>query len=182
MQFPAWSWEVLWEALVAALALVGAVLGVLNGWGRLRDRGVRLRVTTTHLFRLEEEWQPPRVHGVAVQRLRVGVEVVNLSSFPVTISSAGIMYKGLALDAAYPDLDMLAQRGPQRIGSRESITLYFPPDVTSEHDLTKAKRLYAKTACGAVRYDSAKEARQLPALQASERQKGGGSCAPDPQE
>ena len=61
--------------LTLGLAVLGAVLGVLNTWDGLRSRRVRLQVTP--------RW------SMAPNWTGLSIEVINLSSFPVTIREVG---------------------------------------------------------------------------------------------
>jgi len=70
-------------AIVTGLAaFTGAILGIINTVHRIRSEGVRLRVTP-RLVKAACDW--------AAVNLRV--QVVNHSSFPVTIVDVGLVFK-----------------------------------------------------------------------------------------
>src|SRR3546814_14458946 len=68
------SWQ---EALTLGIAALGAFLGVMNTWQAINRDRVRLRV------------RPLSVMAIATGDQGYGIEVVNLSSFPVTVEEVG---------------------------------------------------------------------------------------------
>ena len=63
------------DTLTLGIAVLGAALGVINTWNSLRSSRVRLRVTPK--WALTPDWTG------------LSIDVVNLSSFPVTITEVG---------------------------------------------------------------------------------------------
>src|SRR5512146_501897 len=102
--------------LVAAL---GAVLGVLNTWKAIdRDRP-KLRVVPKHAIPL----------GGADPRLRMSIEIINLSTFPMTVDEVGVLYHGTNKRA--PVLQPVLNDGgawPRRLDPRSAVTAYLDPD------------------------------------------------------
>lgn len=130
-----------WSAAVTlAIAVLGAVLGILNTWNSINDRRVRIRVVP--------KWSlAPGFSGMAI-------EVVNLSSFPVTISeigftigrSRGSLPRRIALAAqSFVDGTEL----PIRLERHASFSGTFHVRGLEEHDIRKA---YALTTSGVISY------------------------------
>jgi hypothetical protein len=72
------------ELITLPLAVVGAVLGVINTWRSLdRDR-IKLRIVPKVAYPV----------GMTDTRPRLCIEVINLSSFPVTVAEVGFLLRG----------------------------------------------------------------------------------------
>jgi hypothetical protein len=70
------------QAITLAIAVLGAVLGVINTWLGLDKSRVKLRVAPAHAIPV----------GGADPRLQFCLTISNLSAFSVTIEEAGILY------------------------------------------------------------------------------------------
>jgi hypothetical protein len=70
------------QAITLAIAVLGAVLGVINTWIDLDKSRVKLKVTPAHAIPV----------GGADPRLQFSLTITNLSSFAVTIDDAGVFY------------------------------------------------------------------------------------------
>jgi len=120
-------------AVSMALGSVGTLIGVLTFRNTINRQKVKLAVTPAP-GRTTPQGDPC-----------VCVEVVNLSSFAVTISEIGLNRRDgkcySLLDRPLTD----GRRLPQRVESRESVTAYFPG---SGIDIDQATTGFAKTACG----------------------------------
>lgn len=138
------------ESITLAIAIFGLVLGLINTWHALDRTRVKLRVRPNHVIPV----------GAMDPQLTFCIEVVNLSSFAVTIEEAGVFYKGTNSRAAYSNPVLLDSGAwPRRLESRESVTIYGqPPKPHQGHTL---KCAYARTACGVVRKGSSPAFRQL---------------------
>lgn len=121
------------------LAVLGAVLGVLNTWNDLDKKRLKLKVVPAHAI----PW------GGADARLRVAIAVTNLSSFPVTIDEVGFLLKGrkgrmLIMEPVVAD----GGSWPRRLEPRTSLSLYAGlPERTSGHPIVAA---FVGTQCGNV--------------------------------
>ncbi|GAB2180864.1 hypothetical protein DLREEDagrD3_10870 [Denitratisoma sp. agr-D3] len=140
------------EAVTLAIAVLGAVLGLINTWHQLDRTRVKLKVVPKHAI----------PYGAADARLTFCIEITNLSAFAVTVEEAGVFYKGTDSRGAYTQPILIDNRPwPRRLESRESVTVYGqPPSVKPGHPL---KCAYARTACGVVRRGSSPAFRQLAA-------------------
>lgn len=131
-----------WKEMVTfGLALVGAVLGVINTWRNVNRDRLKVRVRFIHGFSINAPTMPARVYGV---------EVTNLSTFPVTVSEVGLHIVGTKDRAAFIP-HIMPDGGdplPRRLEAREQVTVYIP--TTSLCTELQYKNVYAITACGAT--------------------------------
>lgn len=125
------------DAITFVVAALGAVLGVLNTWKAIdRDRP-KLRVVPKHAIPL----------GGADPRLRMSIEIINLSTFPMTVDEVGVLYRGTNKRA--PVLQPVLNDGgawPRRLEPRSAVTAYLDPDWIQYRQ--KIRCAYAMTACG----------------------------------
>ncbi len=118
------------ESTTLAVALLGAVLGIINTWHSLKRGRVMLRVTPK-LSIVDER------RGIALSRTHgrefrddakecLSIEVVNLSAFPVTISEVGFGHYHAKKTRQYLFAPRLTDGGalPKRLESREAFTAY----------------------------------------------------------
>jgi hypothetical protein len=123
------------QYITVSMAAVGAVLGVINTWNALDKQRVKLVVRPA-----------PGLATPTGQRLVV-VEVLNLSSFAVTISEMGLNRRDGKRHIT-GDRPLMNDRPlPQRLEAREAISAYFP---LSEIDLKLVTNAFAKTSCGEI--------------------------------
>ncbi len=141
------------------IALVGAVLGILATWHQWSKRRVKLRVVPKRSYSLGGS---NIVSGEAInsqmQELEKNslswwsIEVVNLSTFPLTISEVGFgTRKGqrhVVVNPMITDDETL----PFRLEPRTAVLIHSRPDATFDPDLLKNKSAFAVTDCGVVRY------------------------------
>lgn len=133
------------QAATFATALLGAVLGVINTCNSLDQRKVKLLVRPAY--------------GIPVPEgeLLVSVEVINRSSFPVTISELGFTTEG-KLRYFQPEFIIGGKSLPIRLESRETITGYFAISSLNVEILDKA---YAATSCGEKSYGDSPALKQI---------------------
>lgn len=122
------------------VALLGAVLGVINTWRSLDRDCVKLLVTPKTAI---------PVDGLESMfgSIDFCIEVINLSFFPLTISEVGFLHKGVASRAVViQPLTLDGSSIPRKLGPREAITFYMDrPRRRVGHPLRCA---YATTSCG----------------------------------
>lgn len=128
------------ESITLAIAILGAVLGIINTWVGLSKEKVKLVVTPKHAIPI----------GGAPENLQFCIEVVNLSAFPVTVSEAGIFYRGTDKRSVIPNpVTSDGKPFPRRLESRSALTLYSE----KPRSIVNGKRMrcaYVKTDCGVV--------------------------------
>jgi hypothetical protein len=135
--------------LTMCFAAVGAVLGIINTLHNLNQRRLKLRVSPRHVILPSTE------------RMMHGIEVINLSTFAVTIQEVGMTvqwHHPLKKRAAI--LKPLVLDGgswPRRLEPRESVTLGFDPAGFRG----SFPKVYAWTACGEFRYGTSPAFEQL---------------------
>jgi len=140
------------ESVTLAIAVLGAVLGLVNTWHQLDRSRVKLRVRPKHAIPV----------GAADPRLTFCIEVTNLSAFAVTIEEAGVFYRGTDSRGAYTQPVLLdGGSWPRRLEPRSSVTVYGQSPIGKPgHPL---KCAYARTACGVTRNGNSPAFKQLAA-------------------
>lgn len=140
------------EAATLAMAVLGAVLGLINTWHQIDRTRVKLRIVPMLAI----------PYGGVDKQLTFCIEITNLSAFAVTVKEAGVFYKGIN-SRSVCTRPVLIDHGPwpRRLESRESVTVYGQrPSAKPGHPL---KCAYARTACGVVRMGSSPAFRKLAA-------------------
>lgn len=138
------------SAVTLAIAVLGAVLGVINTWNTISNRRVKLRVRPL--------W------AVTATGQFVGIEVTNLSTFPVTVSDVGMLYRrpwSKAPERAAITAPEFSDGGgwPRKLNPREQVTAYLQP-----MHLPRGRSLwgaYARTVCGEIAHGRSPALKQL---------------------
>lgn len=133
------------NAVTFAIAVLGAVLGVINTWNQLSKNHVRLRVRP-------KQAQIVNQYGMSAPRLCI--EVTNLSSFAVTVDDVGLVNESIKnprVAVLHPIL-LDNKPWPRRLESRESVTVHLDDDVFCGGELARMTHAYASTQCGETRY------------------------------
>jgi hypothetical protein len=133
------------EGVTLGIALLGAVLGVINTMHALgRDR-VRLKVSPV--------WGMYD-YGSHLSETRLGISVVNLSGFPLTIDDVGFVrwrWKGKRVAVILPDLPD-GKPWPRSLAPHDSATVWCPEGIENTSEMLEVRKAYAKTTSGIVRY------------------------------
>lgn len=138
------------QAITLAIAVLGAVLGIINTWHNLDKMRVKLVVRPKHAIPL----------GAADPRLTFCIEVTNLSSFSVTVSEVGVFYygtsaRGAIIHPVLPD----GGKWPRRLEPRSSVTVYAQnPSADSANRIRCA---YATTECGVTKRATSPALKQI---------------------
>jgi hypothetical protein len=130
------------EAVTLAIALLGAVLGVINILIELNRDRVRLKVIPKGAFCVPSTGEEHRIC----------IEVRNLSGFPVTISEVGFVLhdtrrRAMVISPMTADGKSL----PRRLEPHNSVSTYTAPIDQMDIDLSKVKCAYAKTDCDIIK-------------------------------
>jgi hypothetical protein len=138
------------EAITLSIAVLGAVLGVINTWHALDRSRVKLKVLPAHAI----------PSGGADPRIKFGIGVTNLSAFPVTISEVGVLYEGTnTRGAIIQPLLVDGGRWPRRLEPRSSVTVYGQaPESTPD---LRIRCAYATTECGHTKKGNSPALRQI---------------------
>ncbi len=125
------------QIITIVIASVGAVLGIINTWFNLDRSRVKLKVLPKHAIPV----------GAFDPNLKFCIEITNLSLFPVSVDSAGVLYHGTGSRGLFIDpIFMEGGNWPKRLESRSSVTVYRQlPEPFRGH---KIKCAYAQTQCG----------------------------------
>jgi hypothetical protein len=140
------------ESITLSIAVLGAVLGLINTVYQLDRSRIKLRVTPKHVTPV----------GAANPNLTFCIEVTNLSSFPVTIEEVGVFLTQTTARMSYLR-PVLPDGGPwpRRLEPRSSVSVYGETPVAKHgHSL---KCAYARTSCGITRKGSSPIFKQLAA-------------------
>lgn len=143
------SWQ---GAVTFGIAILGAVLGILNTWQAMRRDRLRLRVRPLNVVMLNSG------------DMAFGIEVINLSMFAVTIEEVGFSLRAPAEKGTRGVVPFPRPSDggpwPRRLEPRSSVTLHF--DRPADPDLLRTiRRAYAKTACGEFAYGKTPALNQL---------------------
>jgi hypothetical protein len=143
-----------WKTLVVpSTALLGAALGILNTWNSISQRKVKLRV------------RPAYAIAVPSRNVAFSIEVVNLSSFPITLSDVGLTIPKLfgepSRQAIADPMVTDGKRLPRRLETREAVSFYFDPYIFRGKKIGEA---YARTVCGETEYGTSQALLQLKEL------------------
>lgn len=105
----------IFNVITFAIAVLGAILGVINTWHAIDKSRVKLRVIPKHAIPV----------GGMDNRLTFCIEVINLSSFAVTIDEAGVFLQGSQNRLAYTN-PITNDNGswPRRLEPRSAVTVY----------------------------------------------------------
>ncbi|WP_146149958.1 hypothetical protein [Caballeronia novacaledonica] len=128
------------SSVTTGVALLGAALGVMNTWNTISQRRVRLRVRPAVAFAV------PQGHP------SFSIEVLNLSSFAVTVSEVGFTLmddgqrRGKRITVTDPQV-FDGRPWPRRLEAREAVSVYFAIQPVLQHSKS-LRKAYARTACG----------------------------------
>lgn len=138
------------QAVTMAVAVLGAVLGIINTWHMIDRSRVKLRVRPAHAIPI----------GNVNESLTFCIEVTNLSAFPVTVRDVGVFYHGTNHRGAYAPPVLIDSGGwPRRLEPRSSVTVYGQkPDGSKEQPI---KCAYAKTECGVTQTGTSPALKQI---------------------
>lgn len=125
------------EQVTFGIALIGAVLGLLNTW-RSFDRD-RLRLTISPRWAYFPSAEP-----------RLCFEVINFSYIPVTVTTVGLRLRRPHHGSFFAFIPTVinGERLPHRMEPRASITVLMPPGAHEDKEMREVRDAFVKTACG----------------------------------
>jgi len=138
------------QTVTFSIAVLGAVLGVINTWHALDRARVKLKVRPAHAIPV----------GRANPNLKFCIEVTNLSAFSITVCEVGVFYKGTDRRGSFVQPELIdGGPWPRRLEPRSSVTIYGQtPDSTPE---LRIKTAYAKTECGVTKTGTSPALKQI---------------------
>jgi hypothetical protein len=140
------------QAVTLAIAVLGAVLGLINTWHAIVKDRVKLRVVPAWAF-----------GAFAEGRDSISVEVVNLGMIPVTIAEVGFKLRGAKDQRLVQPDAFLIQGGslPYRLEPRTAVTVVFIPTFLADKRFAEVDLAYARTQCGRVLTGTSGALRQI---------------------
>lgn len=138
------------EAVTLSIALLGAVLGLVNTWHSLDESRVKLKVRPAHAIPV----------GTVNPALTFCIEVTNLSTFSVTVCDVGVFYRGTSKRGSIVTPFLIdGGKWPRRLEPRSSVTVYSErPDSTP---IQRIKCAYARTECGVTKTGTSPALKQI---------------------
>lgn len=139
------------QAVTLALAVLGAVLGVINTWHSLDKARVKLRVLPAHAI---------PVGPGANRSLNFSIEVTNLSSFAVTVHDVGVFFHGTDQRASFVRPIVIdGGAWPRRLEPRSSVSIYGERPESPAHQ--RIRCAYARTSCGVTKRGNSPALKQI---------------------
>lgn len=137
------------QAITLSIAVIGAILGIINTWHGLDKSRLKLKVRPAHAVPV----------GLSDPRVDFCISVTNLSSFAVTVEDVGFFFHGKSSRASLitpiiPD----GGSWPRRLEPRSSVTLFGLRPGPADG---KIKCAFAITACGVVRTGTSPALKQI---------------------
>ncbi|MGH6627626.1 MAG: hypothetical protein ACRECD_13995 [Burkholderiaceae bacterium] len=123
------------QAVTLAIAVLGAVLGLMNTWRNWSADRLRLRVNVSMAV-------------LADGSQALCVEALNLSSFPVTVTHFGFTLLGSDSHMQFMPIFPRGESLPVRLESRTSCTALCAPWAHKEAKFAGVDCAYVNTACG----------------------------------
>lgn len=127
-------------AIVGAVCgITGAVLGIMNTWNQMQRKSVKIKILPTHVIPVGALENAP---------LNFGLEVINLSEFPVVVEDVGFLLTGgrHGTLATVPGRESNGAL-PLRLEPRSSYSKLFHVDQGTV-DWRNVRCAYARTQCG----------------------------------
>ncbi len=132
----------IFDAITLAIALVGAVLGVINTWHAIDKRRVKIQVRPQQVTPYRYE----------IQGIDFCITVTNLSDFPITIKEVGFLYKGTDVRSVVLPQPFEGEKMPRRLEARTETTIFGQSASIRRDQFIESA--FAKTACGTIKKGS----------------------------
>jgi len=129
------------DGITLSIAVLGAVLGIINIWRSIdRDR-VKLQVIPKQAFPV----------GGIDQETKLCIDVTNFSTFPLTITEVGVLYRGTSERGAIIN-PIIIDGGdfPRKLEPRTAFSAYARLDSMRRANGKSVKCAYVKTDCGVM--------------------------------
>lgn len=127
------------DGVTLSVAVLGAVLGIINTWHSMDERRLRLRVVPKFAH---------FVYDVELGPQKGCIEVINLSAFPVGVQEVGFTMAGKQRQVILQPMTMDERPFGRRLEPRQSVNAYFDLEAISP-GIIKA---YVRTECGELVY------------------------------
>ena len=128
------------DGVTLSIAILGAVLGILNTWKSIDKDRVKIKVVPKMAVPVGT-----KISGQST----LAIDVTNLSTFPVVISEVGVLYHGTKnRGAVIRPIIIDGGAFPRKLDPRTSFTAYTQPNVLENTHGHMVKCAYASTDCG----------------------------------
>ncbi len=128
------------NGITLSIAVLGAVLGVMNTWRNINRDKVKIQVIPK---------QAIPVGAVSHQPINLCIDITNFSTFPLTIVEVGVLYYGTsARGASVNPIIIDGGEFPRKLEPRTSISAYLLPEILNKMNGYPVKCVYATTDCG----------------------------------
>lgn len=130
------------EWITVGIAALGAILGIINTVCGLLNNRLRLKVVPNGCMLLPHDKEP-----------RLSIDVINLSTFPVTITEVGVKRRWASHRTVFPGPFLTHEaKLPHRLEPRASMTA-ITDHIANMHEIGPSVNCaFAKTACGRIFY------------------------------
>lgn len=127
--------------ITLVIAIIGAVLGIINTWRDYSKDRINVRVETRGSILAD---------GYGNTQHRLCVEVVNLSFMPVTISQISFTLHGDKKNSFRFFPEFMDNKGklPRTLEARNSFTAFVPYSAYTKEIIDTLNAPYIETACG----------------------------------
>lgn len=123
------------QLITMTCSIIGAVIGGYTAARTFMNDRVRLKVT-------------PKIAAFGDHSLKLCVEVINKSTFDVTINALGFVVAGSKVVEAFDPELLYGQQFPAVLKPRASLTGFGRPGTEQRENLGLYKSVIAYTACG----------------------------------
>ena len=135
------------DLFTIAIASIGAFLGIMNTWRAMLSDKVKLKVVPKTAIPI----------GPAAPDVNFAIEVLNKSSFSVTINEVGFLVKGSKSRAAILNPFIIdGGEFPRRLEPRSSFSVHCKLKEPVDGLGSKIKCAYAQTDCGEIKRGKSK--------------------------
>ncbi len=167
------------DDITLGLGAIGTVLGILNWWKSWdRDR-VKLKVIPKVSQLFKSQGQVVKALSSTTQAYDGGllcIEVINLSSFAITIRDVGFTTKGGRGKLSLTSPIIYDQKGfPRKLEPRESVSFYANEQPFDKIDLNCIAKVYAMTECHSMKTGTSKALKQYLLNSRLESERGDGA-------
>jgi hypothetical protein len=141
------------SVLTLILAVIGAVLGLINTIDLLNKNRVRLKVIPARCI--------PMTGFLENLGPLIAIEVINFSAFPVRISDIGFTLPDKLKVSVFDPIISEGKSLPISLSPHESITFYIKISGIKPQMLKNARKAYARTTSGIMRVGTSPALKQI---------------------